>query len=73
MKTRKNGLRCNCKPGQGRDNCSNCEGDGWAIDFAAIHWDRKCYCGTMGKPLWDAGYRRDGFIVCGRCNGKVGA
>lgn len=32
----KTGERCNCKPGQARDNCPACEGTGWRIDFAAI-------------------------------------
>lgn len=28
--------RCHCKPGVHRDNCPDCEGTGWRIDFAAI-------------------------------------
>ncbi len=32
----KTGQRCHCKPGQHRDNCPDCEGTGWRIDFAAI-------------------------------------
>ena len=30
------GQRCHCRPGQHRDNCPDCEGTGWKIDFAAI-------------------------------------
>ena len=30
------GQHCSCKPGVHRDNCPNCEGTGWLIDFAAI-------------------------------------
>lgn len=30
------GARCGCKPGIQRDNCANCEGTGWVIDFAKI-------------------------------------
>ena len=32
----KTGQRCHCKRGQQRDNCPDCEGTGWRIDFAAI-------------------------------------
>jgi hypothetical protein len=35
--TPKTGAKCSCKPGVYRDNCPNCEGTGWAIDFRAIH------------------------------------
>ena len=29
--------RCYCRPGVARDNCSNCEGTGIAIDWAEFH------------------------------------
>ena len=32
----KTGVRCTCKRGVQRDNCPECEGTGWRIDFAAI-------------------------------------
>jgi hypothetical protein len=32
----KTGLHCHCRPGVYRDNCPNCEGTGWQIDFAKI-------------------------------------
>lgn len=32
----KTGVKCGCKPGVHRDNCGNCEGTGWIIDFRAI-------------------------------------
>lgn len=32
----KTGVRCGCRRGVQRDNCPNCEGTGWAIDFRAI-------------------------------------
>ena len=32
----KTGQRCSCKRGVYRDNCPQCEGTGWVIDFAAI-------------------------------------
>jgi hypothetical protein len=32
----KTGQQCSCKRGVQRDNCSQCEGTGWIIDFAAI-------------------------------------
>lgn len=32
----KTGQRCHCRPGVWRDNCPQCEGTGWVIDFAAI-------------------------------------
>lgn len=32
----KTGERCHCKPGIYRDNCPDCEGTGWRINFAAI-------------------------------------
>jgi hypothetical protein len=36
----KTGAKCSCKRGVYRDNCPNCEGTGWVIDFKAIH-DRR--------------------------------
>lgn len=32
----KTGEKCHCKRGIERDNCPNCEGTGWRIDFRAI-------------------------------------
>ncbi len=32
----KTGQHCSCRAGQQRDNCPQCEGTGWCIDFAAI-------------------------------------
>lgn len=32
----KTGLRCTCRKGVQRDNCPECEGTGWCIDFHAI-------------------------------------
>lgn len=32
----KTGVKYGCKPGIQRDNCPNCEGTGWVIDFHAI-------------------------------------
>lgn len=32
----KTGQPCDCKRGLERDNCPQCEGTGWRIDFAAI-------------------------------------
>lgn len=32
----KTGQRCGCKRGIERDNCPDCEGTGWRIDFARI-------------------------------------
>lgn len=32
----KTGERCRCLPGVWRDNCPECEGTGWRIDFQAI-------------------------------------
>ncbi len=32
----KTGARCSCKPGVQRDNCPQCEGTGWRIDFKLI-------------------------------------
>ena len=32
----KTGQKCFCKRGIERDNCSNCEGTGFVIDFKAI-------------------------------------
>ena len=32
----KTGEKCSCKPGVCRNNCPNCEGTGWKIDFQAI-------------------------------------
>ena len=32
----KTGAKCGCRPGVQRDNCSACEGTGYAINFTAI-------------------------------------
>ena len=32
----KTGAKCGCRAGQQRDNCPQCEGTGYKIDFAAI-------------------------------------
>jgi len=32
----KTGQKCTCKRGEQRDNCPQCEGTGWVIDFRAI-------------------------------------
>lgn len=32
----KTDAKCSCKRGMERDNCPQCEGTGWRIDFAAI-------------------------------------
>jgi hypothetical protein len=32
----KTGEKCHCKKGIQRDNCPDCEGTGWRIDFKAI-------------------------------------
>lgn len=32
----KTGAKCSCRPGIWRDNCPQCEGTGWVIDFRAI-------------------------------------
>jgi len=39
--TPKTGVKCDCRKGQQRDNCPNCEGTGYVIDFRAIHARRK--------------------------------
>ena len=49
MYTPKTGAKCGCKRGQQRDNCPNCEGTGYTIDFKAIHARR--YAEEHAKPL----------------------
>ena len=36
----KTGAKCGCKRGIARDNCQNCEGTGFVIDFLAIRDSR---------------------------------
>lgn len=36
----KTGAKCSCRPGVQRDNCPQCEGTGWVIDFRAIRAKR---------------------------------
>jgi len=36
----KTGEKCFCKPGIQRDNCPQCEGTGWRIDFKTIRENR---------------------------------
>jgi|SRR5205809_3496495 len=42
----KTGQPCHCKPGVHRDNCPDCEGTGWRIDFAAIR-------AHLSEPTWE--------------------
>jgi hypothetical protein len=37
----KTGERCTCRKGVARDNCPECEGTGWKIDFKAIRERKK--------------------------------
>ena len=37
----KTGAKCGCRRGVERDNCPNCEGSGYAIDFKKIHDAKK--------------------------------
>jgi len=37
----KTGQPCHCRPGRERDNCPDCEGTGWRIDFRAIRARRR--------------------------------
>jgi len=60
MRARKNplytprtGARCYCRPGLERDNCPNCEGTGWAIDFRALHAARKIAKKNPSNAQWD--------------------
>jgi hypothetical protein len=39
--TPRTGAACGCKRGVHRDNCPNCEGTGYAIDFRALHAFRR--------------------------------
>lgn len=51
----KTGQKCHCKPGVHRDNCPDCEGTGWRINFAAIRASTTRARNTH-KPentLWD--------------------
>lgn len=52
----KTGDRCTCRPGVQRDNCPECEGTGWRIDFAKIR--------ARHKPDIDADF-------IGLANGKL--
>ncbi len=40
-KAPKTGAVCGCKKGIQRDNCSNCEGTGWVINFRLINQIRE--------------------------------
>ncbi len=46
----KTGKPCYCKRGIQRDNCPQCEGTGWVIDFAAI----RAKTGSLRTPVWKA-------------------
>ena len=59
--TPKTGARCGCKPGLQRDNCPNCEGTGYAIDFRAIH-ARRLQNEAMPRTCHDA-LPGDGFGI----------
>lgn len=46
----KTGAKCYCRRGIERDNCSNCEGTGMVVDFAAIRARHtKAEDGTSGQ------------------------
>lgn len=45
----KTGVRCGCRPGVWRDNCPNCEGTGWQIDFRAIRARAEVRAGCDGS------------------------
>lgn len=49
----KTGAVCECRRGVQRDNCSNCEGTGMMIDFAAIR-------ARAPKPVSDGDAPMDG-------------
>lgn len=43
----KTGEKCHCKRGQHRDNCPDCEGTGWRIDFNQIRLQNRIYRGEV--------------------------
>ena len=45
----KTGAKCSCRRGIWRDNCPNCEGTGWVIDFKRIRESIKEKGGEKGK------------------------
>lgn len=45
MTTLYTGASCTCRRGPQRDNCSNCEGTGRVVDFAAMRRQRACMHG----------------------------
>lgn len=47
MYSPKTGAKCGCRRGVQRDNCPNCEGSGWAIDFHLVRSVPAC-----GHPSW---------------------
>lgn len=66
----KTGARCTCKRGAMRDNCPNCEGTGWAIDFRAIHAQRAADA-LKSAPI--VMVRQDYSATCEHCGGRVDA
>lgn len=60
----KTGARCSCKRGIQRDNCPNCEGTGYVIDFAAIR-ARKQMTSSTGT---EARAREDSIDAHNRIN-----
>ena len=55
----KTGVPCDCKRGQQRDNCPQCEGTGQQIDFgavrAAVTASRPPEPVGMKEPFWSKG------------------
>lgn len=57
----KTGQRCTCRPGIWRDNCPQCEGTGWRIDFAAIRARRPVdpQCAYSDQDVIERANRKD--------------
>ena len=52
----KTGAACSCRRGQQRDNCPECEGTGWRIDFAAIRANTQAVTTANKEWIKDAQY-----------------
>jgi len=54
----KTGERCTCKRGVQRDNCPECEGTGWKVDFKAIREQNKNKFGGVDLPFNEENRRK---------------
>ena len=65
----KTGQKCHCRPAVQRDNCPDCEGTGWAIDFRAIR--ARALERAKEREKQAAAGPSGALVNCPRCDGTL--